>query len=528
MDRLAHAIILSWGWRRRGVAFGAGAVSALAMPPFFAFPVLWITLPILVWLIDGAVSGAKSGRVRRLVPAFATGWWFGFGYFLAGLWWVGSAFLVEADQYGWLLPVAVLALPAGLAILWGLGTAVAQILWSEDWRRVFALAFGLGGAEWVRGHLLSGFPWNAIGYALTSGEILMQSASVFGLYALNVIAILIFAAPAALAPTRGERRRNYTLPSLAVAAVAALGLFGVIRLSHASDAAVPDVTLRIMQPALSQLQKWDTSKKDETLSTYFRLSSPEGRPLEKGTILVWPESSFPYPLMQDAGALAAIAELLPPGTVLVTGAYRDDLPANGEERFYNSVYVIGDDGTILDAYDKVHLVPFGEYVPGQEMLGRFGIRPLVPEWFSPGPYRRILALPFGPALSPLICYEAIFPDAVRGEGAEPGFLLNVTNDGWFGLTTGPYQHFHQARVRSVEEGLPLVRAANTGISAVIDPYGRSRVISRLGEATMLESALPAAIQPPFYAKWRLMIFLLSLAVCILVAITKNLYRSSDV
>ncbi len=527
MDRLAHAIILSWGWRRRGIAFGAGALSALAMPPFFVFPILWITFPVLVWLIDGGVSGARSGRVRRVAPAFAVGWWFGFGYFLAGLWWIGSAFLVDAGKFGWLLPFAVLLLPAGLAILWGLGVAFAQLLWSESWRRIFALAAGLGGAEWLRGHLFTGFPWNEIGYALTSGEILMQSASLFGLYALNVLAVLIFAAPAALAPLIGERRRNYVLPSLALVALAALGLFGVLRLSQASNASVPELTLRIVQPALSQLEKWDPSEKDDVLSTYVRLSAPDNDPLKSGTLLVWPESAFPYPLTQDPGTLAAIAALLPPGTALVTGAYREDIEADGSKRFYNSIYLIGDDGTILDAYDKVHLVPFGEYVPAAELLKRIGVEQLVPNGFSPGAVRRALTLPFGPAFAPLICYEAIFPGAVLNEGPRPAFLLNVTNDGWFGRTTGPYQHFHEARVRSVEEGLPLVRAANTGISAVIDPYGRSVAISRLGDATTLEARLPASIARPFYAQWRHLLFVLSLAVCMLAAIIKNLYHPSE-
>ena len=157
-----------------------------------------------------------------------------------------------------------------------------SFFWSEDWRRVFALAIGLGVAEWLRGHLFSGFPWNSIGYALTAGEVLMQSAALFGLYALNVIAVAIFAAPAALAPAIGGKRRNFVLPSIAIVAVAALGLYGVLRLSQATTAFVPDVTVRIMQPALEQLQKWDPDNKDEVLSTYFRLSAPEGAPLSEG------------------------------------------------------------------------------------------------------------------------------------------------------------------------------------------------------------------------------------------------------
>jgi apolipoprotein N-acyltransferase len=528
MDRLAFAVILSWGWRRRGLAFGAGALSALAMPPFFAFPILWLTLPVLVWLIDGAVERAPSGRISRLGPAFAAGWWFGFGFFLAGLWWVGAAFLVETDEFLWLMPLVVVGLPAVLALFWALGAALAQLFWSEDWRRIFALAMGLGAAEWLRGHILSGFPWNAIGYALTAGEILMQSAALFGLYALNVIAVAIFAAPAALAPAAGGERRHVALPSLAIVAFAALGLYGVLRLSQADAASVPGVTIRIAQPALTQLQKRDPENKEEVLSQYFRLSSPEGAPLESGTVLVWPESAFPFPLTQDAGTLAAIAELLPAGTALVTGAYRQEFLPDGQPQFYNSIYVIGDDGTILEAYDKVHLVPLGEYVPGGQELKRFGLRQLADRGFARGPHRRPLALPGGPSFMPLICYEIVFPGAVLDEGPRPDFLLNVTNDGWFGRTTGPYQHFHQARVRSVEEGLPLVRAANTGISAVIDPYGRTIARSRLGEATMVEAALPAAATAPFYAQWRALLVALSLAVCMLMIVTKNLYRASAV
>ncbi len=530
MDRLANAVILSWGWRRRGIAFGAGALSALAMPPFFAFPILWITFPVLVWLIDGAVAEARSGRVRRLGPAFMIGWWFGFGYFLAGLWWVGNAFLVEADQFAWAMPLAIIGLPAGLALFWGFGVALAQILWSEDWRRIFALAAGLGVAEWLRGHLFTGFPWNAIGYALTAGEILMQSAALFGLYALSVIAVAIFAAPAALAPASGDKRRNFALPSLAVLAIAALGLFGVLRLSQATTAFVPEVTIRIVQPALAQLQKWDSENKDAVLSTYYRLSAPEGAPLTKGTILVWPESAFPFPLTQDPGALAAIAELLPPGTALVTGAYREEYPPNGVRQVYNTIYAIGDDGTILDAYDKVHLVPFGEYLPANDLIERYlgdtGIQQLTPNPFTPGPFRRPITLPFAPPFLPLICYEAIFSGAVLGEGPRPAFMVNLTNDGWFGRTTGPYQHFHAARVRAVEEGLPLVRAANTGISAVVDPYGRNITVAQLGDATMIDARLPASISPPLYAQWRVLVLLLSLAVCLLAISTKILYRAS--
>jgi apolipoprotein N-acyltransferase len=514
MDVLANAVILSWGWRRRGIALAAGALSALAQPPFFAFPLLWLTFPVLVWLLDGAVSQSASGRVRRFLPAFAIGWWFGFGYFLAGLWWVGAAFLVEAETFGWLLPAAVLALPAGLALFWGLGAVGAQLLWSDDWRRIFALAAGLGSAEWLRGHVLTGFPWNAIGYALTAGEALMQSAALFGLYGLNVLAVLVFAAPAALAPTAGERGRSFGLPALALGAVAALGFYGTLRLADRPTDFVADTTIRIVQPALDQLQKWEPENKDEVLQTYLDLSAPQGAALTPGTVLVWPESAFPFALRDDAEALGAIGRLLPPGAALVTGAYRVEADPAGDIRVFNSIYLVGDDGAILDAYDKTHLVPFGEYLPASQWLARLGLRQLVPSSFSAGPRRRELNLGFAPPFAPLICYEAIFSGAVLGEGPRPGFLLNVTNDGWFGRTIGPHQHFHQARLRSVEEGLPLIRAANTGISGIIDAQGRVLARSSLGQATMLEARLPGSIPPTIYSRWRSIPLLLLLVACI--------------
>jgi apolipoprotein N-acyltransferase len=523
MDRLANAVILSWGWRRRGLAFAAGALSSLAQPPFFVFPLLWLTFPVLVWLVDGAAGQGRSGRVRRIFPAFAVGWWFGFGYFLAGLWWIGAAFLVDAREFGWLMPFAVLGLTAGLAVFFGLGTAAARIFWSEDWRRIFSLALGLGGAEWLRGHILTGFPWNALGYALTAGEALMQSAALFGLDALNVVAVLIFAAPAVLAPQAGRPGRSWALPSLAVLSIAGLGLYGVARLAKGQTDFVPDVSLRIVQPALDQALKWDPAREQQVLDAYLSLSAPAGGLLAPGSILVWPESAFPFALTQRPNALAAIANLLPPGTALVTGAFRIEATSTGEQRVYNTLYTVGDDGTILDAYDKVHLVPFGEYLPAHDLLQRIGLRQLAADGFAAGPRRRDLVLPFGPPFAPLICYEAIFPGAVLADGPRPGYLLNVTNDGWFGLTTGPYQHFHQARMRSVEEGLPLVRAANTGISAVIDPYGRVLASTKLGQAVALDARLPKAIPETFYAKWRTLIFYLLMIVCALLALSSAIY-----
>lgn len=498
MDRLADTIILSWGWRRRAIAFGAGALSALAQPPFFAFPLLWLSLPVLVWLLDGSVSARRSGRTARLLPAFGAGWWFGFGYFTAGLWWVGAAFLVEADVFGWLLPFAVVALPAGLALFWGAGAAAAQLFWSDDWRRIFALAAGIGGAEWLRGLVFTGFPWNAIGYALTAGEVMMQSAALLGLYALNFVAVAVFAAPATLAPAAEKGRRSWALPALALTVVAALAGYGGARLWSAEPAFADDLRLKIVQPAIDQAEKWRPENKASIFRNYLDMSRRGEAPLDGDTVLVWPESAFPFALTEEPGALGAIADLLPQGAALVTGALRPE-PLPGEERqVFNSVFVIDDTGEISGAYDKVHLVPFGEYLPFQTTLEEIGLEQLARQrgGFASGSRRRALSLPQGPVFAPLICYEIIFPGAVLPPGPRPDFLLNLTNDAWFGRTPGPYQHFHQARVRAVEEGLPLVRAANSGISAVTDSVGRVLVKSALGTPAVIDSALPLAAPSP--------------------------------
>ncbi|MDQ0325310.1 apolipoprotein N-acyltransferase [Rhodopseudomonas julia] len=514
MNRFAQAIILSWGWRRRGIAFSAGAVSALAQAPFFLFPLLWLTLPVLVLLIDGAVSSRFSGRTGRSMAAFGTGWWFGFGYFLAGLWWVGSAFLVEADQFGWLMPFAVVLLPAGLAILWGLGVVAARLIWSGSGWRIFALAFGLGGAEWLRGHLFTGFPWNAIGYALTAGEVMMQSASLANVYALSFLAVVIFSAPITL--LTGERRR-YVAPLLSVAVVLALAAYGLSRLGSASDATVPDINLRIVQPAVDQAQKWLPENRNRVFQDYLTLSAEAGRhPLDGETLVVWPETALPFILTDEPGALAAIGRLLPQGAHLVTGAARLENEPDGSRRVFNSIYLIDSDGTIVGSYDKVHLVPFGEYLPLQDLLDRIGLQQLslLGGGFSSGTRRRTLTLPSAPPFVPLICYEIIFPGEILvDDGSRPGFILNVTNDAWFGHTPGPYQHLHQARVRAVEEGLPVVRAANTGISAIIDSYGRIRVSAKLGTKTFIDGGLPEAAEIPMAARWGGIFTLIHLLIC---------------
>jgi len=510
------AIILSWGWKRATIALAAGALSALAMAPFNAWPVLFLSFPVMVWLIDGAGAGGLGG-----VPAAAmAGWWFGLGYFVPGLYWIGYAFLVDAPTFAWLMPFAVLGLPAYLALFTAFGFALARLVWTWDASRVIALAAALTSSEWLRGHVLTGFPWNAFGYALTEPLVLAQTASLIGLWGLTFFSVAIFASPAVLVDGTWRGRKSWIAswiapwitpwiaPAAALLLLVALGVFGAVRLGLQPTATVANVRLRIMQPDLQQDVRFNYAAKAEVMQKYLALSDRASGPQSTGvrdvSILIWPESAFPFFLTREADAMAQIADLLPKGTTLITGSVRaPDLPPGTKiTRAYNSIYAIGHDGSVLSIYDKLHLVPFGEYLPFQDWMEKLGFVQLtkIQGGFIPGVNRRTMEIPDAPRALPLICYEAVFPGDVAARDDRPGWIINLTNDGWFGISTGPYQHLQQARLRAIEQGLPVVRAANTGISAVIDPLGR--VVARLGLGVegVLDSSLPSAIPPTIYAR----------------------------
>jgi apolipoprotein N-acyltransferase len=522
----AHSIVLVWGWRRAAVAFSAGAISALALAPIDLWPVLFLTFPILVWLTDGAAAGRWGG----ILAAAAIGWWFGFGYFLSGLYWVGYAFLVDAKTFGWLLPFAVVALPAAMALYTALGLALARMMWTRGPTRLLALAIALTVSEWLRGHMFSGFPWNAFGYTLTAPLALAQSAAVFGLWGLTFLAVAVFASPAALTDDRIDTRRPWLPLLTSVVLLGGLAIYGTIRLAATPTSFVDGVHLRLMQPNLAQDEKFNYSSKQQVMSRYVALSDratgPQSTGIRDVTHLIWPESAFPFFLTREADALAQISALLPQGTVLITGAVRPAEPVSDpkNQRAYNSIYVIDHDGSILSIYDKVHLVPFGEYLPFQKVLESIGLIQLtkLPGGFLAGDRHRAFPVPRAPQFLPLLCYEIIFPgDAVPG-GERPGWLLNLTNDGWFGISSGPYQHFRQARVRGIEEGLPLVRVANTGISAVVDPVGRIINSLPLGTDGILDSPLPRAIDPTIYSRTGEGLVALILVVAFVIVIRRRL------
>jgi apolipoprotein N-acyltransferase len=505
LTRIAHAVVLAWGWRRALIAFVAGAASALALAPVNAWPVLFLTFPVAIWLIEGA----SAGRLGGIISAAFAGWFFGLGYFVAGLYWIGIAFLVDAKQFAWLIPFAVLGLPAYLALFTAAAFGVARALWTRGPWRIIALAVTLTAAEYLRGIVLTGFPWNAFGYALTNPLALAQASSIIGIWGLTFLAVWLFASPALLIDDPRDTRRPWLALFIPVLIVGAFAAYGAARLSRTPTQFVEGVKLRLMQPNLPQDEKFNYGARKQVMEKYLALSDRATGPGSIGikdvTHLIWPESAFPFFLQREADAMAQIADLLPPGAVLIVGAARPatSAPTPGVLRAYNSVYAVDHDGSILGIYDKLHLVPFGEYLPFQDFLESLGLMQLTKMrgGYLSGTVNKPIKVPGAPAFLPLICYEVVFPREAAPRGERPGWLVNLTNDGWFGESSGPYQHLQQARLRAIELGLPLVRAANTGISAVIDPLGRTVRMLPLGTEGVLDSSLPRPLDPTIYARF---------------------------
>lgn len=483
---LAARLAALTGWRRYGLTAGLGVLATAALPPVDAMPLIVPAFTGLIWLHDG-VEGRRA--------AFVLGWWFGFGFFLSGLYWIGIAMLVDAAQFGWMIPFATAGLSAVLAVFPGLALWLLRLSRAAGLGRIFAFALAWTAFEWLRGHVLTGFAWNLIGSTWTLGDAPIQLAALVGGYGLSLVTVLIAALPAGLGGP-GAAQQKWLPLGLAAGLVLALWGGGALRLEAAPEMMVPGVKLRLVQADIAERLKWRPEQIQENLLSQIRLS--QGAGAEQVTDLVWPETAMPYLLAEEPELRAVLARIIPKGGLLLTGTLRR-APAEGAStpdrnayRYYNSLAAVDDTGRIVASYDKFHLVPFGEYVPLRRILP---VEKIVPGRgdFSAGPGPITLDLPGLPPVSPLICYEAIFPGEVSDSAHPPQWLLNVTNDAWFGRSSGPYQHFESARLRAVEEGVPLVRVANTGISGVVDPYGR--VIARLGlgKKGVIDASLPAAI-----------------------------------
>lgn len=497
LDRFGVTVRGLTGWRRFLLAFLSGAVSALAFPPVMFFPALLLGLALLVLLLDGAEQSPHPLR-----KAFVAGWAFAFGQYLIGWHWIGYAFMVDPSSHLWQMPFALLILTAGLALYVGIACVLAVLFWQDGPARILVFALFYAMAEWVRGHALTGFPWNLPAYGWGASLPVLQGLSLFGAYGLSLLTVLLGASLAEFCAPQGRK----ALPAAVLLLFIGIWILGALRLMT-PVANVPGVAVRLVQPNVPQDEKYVRRLVGRNWQRLLDLSRLPGRV----THIIWPEAATPFLLGRSPVALDEIARLTAGGESLITGSARAETSAD-KISFYNALYIFGPGGRKIAVYDKFHLVPFGEYVPFASLFARIGITKLTGgnEGFSSGDGPHIYKLPGAPEMTPLICYEIIFPDAVTTD-VRPGWLVNVTDDSWFGPWAGPKQHLLIARARAIEEGLPVARAANTGISAMIDPYGRIVRQLPLDRMGVVDAALPRALAPTPYARFGDMIFAILLA-----------------
>ena len=470
---------------RMMLAFVAGGLTVASLPPFSILIAVPVAFSTLLLVLDHL-------SVRR---SFIVGWAFGVGQFCVGTFWITESFYVDSESFGALAIPAIATLSAGLAIF--PGAATAMFAWlslscvSGTVARCLLLATTWTAAEWMRGHLLTGFPWNLSGYALVEFAALRQPAAVFGSYGLSFLVVLVGTLPAAA--LLGIQRVRFGALALGVAIVAIVAGTGTLRLIGYESIAT-DIDVRVVQGNIPQREKWGPGSREVALARYLDLSTRQG----SVDVLLWPETAFPGYLGENASARARIAQVLPDSTLLLTGVL-DRVESDEGRQYFNTVQAYDGLGSVKASYAKHHLVPFGEYAPLGDWLPFERLTESLAD-FTPGPGPRTLSLPGVPPVAVAICYEIIFPSHLLDDQIRPGWIFNATNDAWFGTSIGPKQHLASARMRAVEEGLPVVRAANTGISAIIDSNGSVVQHLATGQTGVIDAPLPAARPPTLYSR----------------------------
>ncbi|MGZ5986925.1 MAG: apolipoprotein N-acyltransferase, partial [Caulobacteraceae bacterium] len=440
---------MSWrsGWAARGLAVAAGLAAGLAHPPFDLLPGL-LGYGLLLALID------NGDEARPLRSAFFRAWLGGVGYFSVCVWWIVEPFMVDAKEQGWMAPFALVLMAGGLALFWAFAALAYRACRTRGVARVLVFAGALAGFEWLRGHVFTGFPWDLPGETWRAGSAPSQIAALVGAYGLTWITLAIAAAPAVLAEPLGRRTKA---AALAAAALALAGLygFGIVRLRSAAPPSAEAPVIRVVQADIDQKDKWRPENLGMVFDTYVRLTQSPAAGV-RPAIVIWPEGALPAVIDEliapGSDYAPRLVAAIAPGQTLLMGANRAEA-AFPEAHYFNSLVAFRREGEglrVTGVYDKHHLVPFGEYMPAGDFARKVGFRSLVhmPDDFSAGPPPRPLTPTGVPAVQPLICYEALFPgfvrDAALRAGERPAWILSVSNDAWFGATSGPLQHLNMA------------------------------------------------------------------------------------
>jgi len=485
----------------------AGLAAALAHPPW----------GMLIGLLGYGMLMRELDRLggpRRWPAALLLGWISGMGYFVPSLLWLAHPFEVDREAQGWMAPFAVILMSAILATFWAVAAATYRFLARREPSRILLFAASMIGLEWLRGHLFTGFPWDLVGESWRAGSWPSQAAAWVGAYGLGWLTLVVASAPFVVFEGRPGRR----VASLGLAVLVGLYVVGWFRLAHAPAVTENGPLVRIVQANVKQESKYDARLFASIVSRYLELSARpvQGAPGRRPDIIVWPEGAIPAAfedyLGEGSWTRDAISKVVSPGQTLILGGYRYGALVNGEPIAFNSLAAftpVAGRLTLVGLYDKFRLVPFGEYMPFDSVATRWGVKQFVHvgDGFTPGPQPAPLTAPGLPTLQPLICYESLFPgltrEGARHTGVRAAWIANISNDAWFGANIGPRQHLNLASYRAIEEGLPMVRATPTGISAMIDPYGRILPGARLSQGAygVIDARLPAALKPTVYNRW---------------------------
>jgi apolipoprotein N-acyltransferase len=507
---LRERIILTILWKKSIALMSAGAATTLAFAPFFCWWIVFFTLPYLMVTLRRAVSEKYTRHAWY-------GWCFGFGYCVASTYWIANALLVDASTYAIFIPFATAGLSSVLALYFALMTAVMwryRTLGIVPYTALFAVSWV--GTELLRSFLFTGFPWNLLGYAWGAYDMTLQAASLGGVWWLSALSVVL-----ASQPLWWFERQKKAVCVICVSACVLLG-YGALRLHNNPTHYHAHVQLRLVQAAIPQALKWDQEHKIAAFRKHVELSRlPADVP---PTHIIWPESAMTSPFGEGDDIAQLLQEIAPVGGALLTGVVRiDPHSTQAQPIIYNALQSINAKGEIEVIYDKRLLVPFGEYMPLRSLIPFKKLTAGTID-FRAGEKATALQATGAPALRSLICYESIFPQL--SHGSYPAWIVNITNDAWFGDSTGPQQHFHMARMRAVEQGVPLVRNAGAGISAVVDSYGRILHVLPVGAVGVLDSGLPLpASSETLYSRFGIGILVVTLCLYIAMGFWSRLRKS---